>query len=125
MILLIHDRENNLHLVDYTSSIGNKYTICGKIYFKKDIMSSATLTTIALDNAIHNICRTCHEDYETMYGDDLNNDIRMAHSSLNEKLRMKYYFPSIGNTSPEIKYWNLEARHCDKLTKYQRKVARK
>lgn len=125
MILLVQDRKNNLHLVDYTPASGNKYTICGKLYLKKEVMTSLTLITLALDNTIHNICRTCYEDYETIYGDDLNEDIRMAHSTLNEKMRMKYTYPSIGNTRPEIEYWDLEARHWDKLTRYQRQLVRK
>ncbi len=125
MILLVQDRKSKLHLVDYTPSSGNKYTICGRIYLKKEVMNSLTLITLALDNAIHNVCRTCYEDYETMYGDDLNQDIRMTHSSLNEKMCMKYTFPSIGNARPDVEYWDLEARHWDKLTKYQRKLARK
>lgn len=120
MILLIQDRKNNLHLVDYTPPSGNKFTICGIVYRKKEI-----LNTLALDAAVHNICRTCYEDYETMYGDDLENDIRMAHSSLNEKLLGKFRFPELGNTLTEIKYWDMDYRNWDKLTRYQRKLSRK
>ena len=120
MILLIQDRKNNLHLVDYTPPSGNKFTICGIVYRKKEI-----LNTLALDGAVHNICRTCYEDYETMYGDDLENDIRMAHSSLNEKLQGQFKYPSLGNPSPDIQYWDMERRTWDKLTKYQRKLLRK
>ena len=120
MILLIQDRKNNLHLVDYTPPSGNKFTICGIVYRKKEI-----LNTLALDAAVHNICRTCYEDYETMYGDDLENDIRMAHSSLNERLSGQFRFPELGNPIPEIKYWDIEHKNWDKLTRYQRKLSRK
>lgn len=120
MILLIQDRKNNLHLVDYTSSVGNKFTICGLIYRKKDI-----LNVLALDNAVHNICRTCYEDYETMYLDDLNDDTRTALSSLHNKILGSYLEATIGVTAPEIKYQDLGTKRWDKLVKYQRKVQRK
>jgi len=121
MILLVQDRKNNLHLVDYTPSSGNKYTICGRIYMKREVMNSLTLITLALDNAVHNICRTCYEDYETMYGDDLKYDPRISFTSLHNKLTLKYYEVSGGAAAPEIKYQNLATKHWDKLTKYQRK----
>jgi len=120
MILLIQDRKNNLHLVDYTSASGNKFTICGIVYCKKDI-----LNTIALDNAVHNICRICYEDYETMYLDDLNDDARISNSSLHNKLLGTYYEVFHRVSAPEIEFQDMETRKWDKLTKYQRKVQRK
>jgi hypothetical protein len=120
MILLIQDRKSNLHLVDYTPPSGNKFTICGLVYRKGEI-----LNTLALDAAIHNICRTCYEDYETMYGDDLENDIRMAHSRLNISLLRDCKEISQGHHIPEIKYWDMSHKTWDKLTRYQRKLLRK
>jgi|SRR6185369_7430145 len=120
MILLIQDRKDNLHLVDYTPPSGNKFTICGLVYRKTDI-----LNTLALDAAIHNICRTCYEDYETMYGDDLENDIRMAHSALNDNLARDYHYLTQGSAGPDIKYWDMAHKTWDKLTRYQRKLLRK
>lgn len=119
MILLVQDRKSNLHLVDYTPPSGNKFTICGLVYRKGDI-----LNTLALDNTIHNICRTCYEDYETMYGDDLDNDIRMAHSSLNANLERDCKQLGKGRLSPEFKYLEISYKHWDKLARYQRKTAR-
>lgn len=120
MILLIQDRKNNLHLVDYTPASGSKFTICGIVYRKKEI-----LNTLALDNAVHNICRTCYEDYETMYLDDLNDDARTAQSSSHNKMLMTYFEWVHKVSAPEIKFQDLETRKWDKLTKYQRKVQRK
>lgn len=120
MILLIQDRKNNLHLVDYTPPSGNKFTICGIVYRKKEI-----LNTLALDAAVHNICRTCYETYETMYQDDLDNYIRIAHSALNERVVRDYEYTAKGNAGPEIKYWDMEQKNWDKLTRYQRKISRK
>jgi len=120
MILLIQDRKNNLHLVDYTAASGNKFTICGLVYRKKDI-----LNTLALDNAVHNICRTCYEDYETMYLDDLNDDTRTSNSSLHNKLIGSYFEVIFGVSAPKVEFQDMSIRKWDKLTKYQRKVNRK
>jgi hypothetical protein len=125
MILLVQDRKNNLHLVDYTPASGNKYTICGRLYMKRDVMITLTLTTLALDNAVHNICRTCYEDYETMYGDDLKYDPRISFTSLHNKLLLRHLEVAKGVAAPEIKFQNLETRHWEKLNKYQRKTSRK
>lgn len=120
MIILVIDRHNNLHLVDYTPPSGNKFTICGHVYRKKDIV-----TTLALDNTVHNICRTCYEDYETMYGDDLEFDPRLARTSLNKKMWKTYYDLLNEITIPEIKYYDLTIRNWEKLTRYRKKVLRK
>lgn len=120
MIILIQDRQNNLHLVDYTPSSGNKFTICGIVYRKKDI-----LNTLALDNAVHNICRICYELQETMYIDDLNDNPRTVQSSSHTKILMTYFEWVHEVSHPQIKYQDLENRKWDKLTKYQRKVQRK
>lgn len=120
MILLIQDRKNNLHLVDYTPPSGRKFTICGLIYRKEEI-----LNTLALDNAVAGICRTCYEDYQTMYGDDLNTDPRIARSSLNKKMWKMYYELLNDYIGPEIKYFDMETRNWEKFNKYTRKVLRK
>jgi len=118
MIILVHDRKDNLHLVDYTSPSGNKFTICGLMYSKKDI-----ITTLALDNTIHNICRTCYEDYETMYLDDLNIDLRFAKSASYRNIRTTYQ--RVKDTPPEIEHWGLNEKHWQKLIRFQRKTQRK
>lgn len=120
MIILVIDRDDNLHLVDYTPPSGNKFTICGHVYRKKDIV-----TTLALDNTVHNICRTCYEDYETMYGDDLEFDPRMARTSMNKKLRENYFDLSYEFLEPALKYYDMTRRHWEKLVRYRRKLARK
>jgi hypothetical protein len=120
MIILVIDRKSNLHLVDYTPLSGNKFTICGEIYRKKEIV-----TTLALDNTIHNICRTCYEDYETMYGDDLDFDPRMARTSLNKKMRQQYFDLLFDQQTPELKYYDIVRRRWDRLNRYRKKVLRK
>lgn len=120
MIILIQDRKNNLHLSDYTPPSGRKFTICGLVYRKEEIIN-----TLALDNAVPGICRTCYEDYHTMYGDDLDIDPRMAHSSLNKNM-WSTYFGLINNVKgPEIKYYDMENRDWEKFNKYSRKISRK
>jgi hypothetical protein len=100
MILLIQDRKDNLHLVDYTPPSGNKFTICGLVYRRTDI-----LNTFALYAAINNIC--------------------MAHSALNDNLTRDYHYLTQGSAGPEIKYWDMSHKTWDKLTRYQRKLLRK
>jgi hypothetical protein len=125
MLLLVQDRKNNSHLVNYTSSIGNKYTVCGRPIIKNSTLYSITLTTLALDNAIHNICPICCKGYEKIYGDALENSIRTAHSLLNDKLDSQFRFPNLGHPRPESKYWNMESKYWQKLSKYKQKILRK
>lgn len=120
MIILVIDRQYNLHLVDYTPLSGNKFTICGHVYRKKDIV-----TTLALDNTVHNICRTCYEDYETMYGDDLSFDPRLARTSLNKKMWRQYFDLLNDNVTPEMKYYDVVNRRWERLSRYRKKVLRK
>lgn len=120
MIILIQDRENNYHLSDYTPYTGYKYTLCNLIYHKNDIVN-----TLAMDNSIPDICRTCHENYEAMYLDDLEYDTRMAHGQLQDNLKYKYQYQAKPKYSLMVKYWDASQRNWGTLRKLQRKVTRK
>lgn len=122
MILLIHDRDDNLHLCDYTSLSGNKFTLCNLVYCKKDI-----ITTLALDNTPHNICRTCRDNYTTMYRDDLFFDSRTLHSTLDFNVKRILNEATFGNgdLNLKIKYQDYMDRNDIKTARYQRKISRK
>lgn len=120
MIILIQDRKDNYHLSDYTPSNGNKYTLCNLVYCKSDIVN-----TLALDNSVPIICRTCHENYTAMYLDDLDYDPRIAHNQTNNNLTYQYQHTVSQMYSPDMVYWEAINRNWLKLNKYQRKTQRK
>jgi hypothetical protein len=121
MILLIQDRDDNLHLVDYTSITGNKFTLCNLVYCKRDIIN-----TLALDNTVHNICRTCRDNYTSMYTDDLFFDPRMLHSAIDLNMKSLYADLSYGKDwSLKVKYQNDLERNNPKINRLQRKILRK
>ena len=129
MIILVQDRDDNLHIADYTPASGRKFCICGHVYFKKDIVN-----TLALDNTIPGICRICSEHYQAMYEDDLNFDPRMARSSLNKNMENLYFDICAGrffikllnkNVGIGYKYYDLTTKRWEKLTKLRRKITRK
>ena|SRR5579864_2215067 len=117
MILLIIDRKNNTHLVDYCHINGKKYTVCGKVYSKGDI-----LNTLQLDGVIPDICRDCHDTYEEMYTDDLNDTVRVARGKLLAG-RISYYLDiQMGHRSTKSKFWFLPERFSEKIQEYQKSL---
>jgi hypothetical protein len=64
-IILVQDRQDNYHLVDYCAPSGRKYTLCDVIYNKKSIIN-----TLAMDNSITDICQKCQDYYNDVYGDE-------------------------------------------------------
>ena len=66
-----------------------------------------------------------YEFLEEVCGDDLENDIRMAHSALNYNLKRDYYYLVQGSAGPDIKYWDMSHKTWNKLSRYQRKILRK
>lgn len=116
MIGLAIDRHNKAHLIDFSSHNGRKYSVCGIVYLKGEI-----LNTLELDGAIPEVCRNCYEAYETMYEDDLNDFLRESRGKLFEK-RFKRYHEAKRPGSALFKYWDMAERHWEKLTTYQNQV---
>ena len=55
--ILIHDRKDNFHLVDYCAQVsGNKLTVCNKCYTPSEIV-----TTLAIDSVIDALCDECYK----------------------------------------------------------------
>jgi hypothetical protein len=79
MFVFIMDRHDNIHIVDFQHS-NNKYrTLCSKIYFQKEC-----ITTLASDNTFDGICQKCKRYYDDMYASDLDEYPRIARSNVND-----------------------------------------
>lgn len=112
MILLVQDRKNNHHLVDYCAPHdGRKFTICGLAYSKKEIIN-----IIALDNTIHNICKTCYLQYEDEFQELLDNYPREAKGKLLAHLRSKYR-DAVIKIGRKSKKWFLTKRYRYPITR--------
>jgi len=94
--IVVMQRNGEMHLADYCSIWGSKFTLCKKIFFKRDIIN-----TIALDYPIHFICNECKNKYEFVYNSlEFNsiNDISKTGSllySLQRKCEENKYFKYI------------------------------
>lgn len=75
-IILVQDRKDNYHLVDWCAPSGRKYTLCDTVYQKKDIIN-----TLSLDNIIDVVCSKCQLTYNELYSDEVMGH-RQSHSSL-------------------------------------------
>src|SRR5271154_7048101 len=102
--ILVIDRQNNLHGVDYCGSSGNKYTLCGVTYTRKDIIN-----TLALDNTVSDICSKCHDLFTQMYESDLNDEPQTARGRLQDRLKESYDQIQDRISSPDIKYGEMLA----------------
>lgn len=116
---IVVDQRNKAHLVNYTHANGNKYTVCGKVYQTKNIV-----TVVELDATVHLVCRTCYETYEGMYIDDLNHDPRTAKGSLTQRKKKRYLDIQKGYATIANKFWFLSYRDWDRLNTYLRLMSR-
>ncbi len=119
MILLVQDRKNNHHIVDYCSVYGRKYTLCGLVYRKPEIIN-----TFALDGSVSDICHKCHEIQDAITTSDLNASIRSAKGDINAKLRHKYRKIQMKIDSTEGRYSRVLARYWPKFTSMKRAFAK-
>jgi hypothetical protein len=112
-----------MHLVDYTGPNGNKYTICGHIYFGSISPQNEVVNLLALDNAVHNICRDCYSTYEAMVRWS---DFRDVKSTLQNELTRNCKIQEQGGDL-WTEYWYLEdrddgpAKHMQKARKKNKK----
>ena len=113
MILLIQDRKNNYHLADYVYYT-SKYTVCGLIYSKKDIVN-----TFMLDAPVSCFCTEC---YTQLSNDEVymnNKHLRFSNGKLLHHLRSKYQSIQGKAADTRHKYNNLNCKFWRKLTYYK------
>jgi hypothetical protein len=115
MILLIQDRKNNHHIVDYCSTYGSKYTLCGLIYRRPEIIN-----TFALDGPVSDVCQKCHEVLDKSTTNDLNGSIRSVKGDINANLRHKYRRIQMKIDSTAGRYNRVLTRYWPKLNKMKR-----
>lgn len=119
--ILVHDRDDNIHIVDYCGVGGSKYALCGVVYLKKDI-----LTTLAVDDVFPGICRKCYDLFTQMYQSDLNEEPQTARGKLLDRVKERY-------THIQDKVWDTEHKYDQvtdekywyKLNHYRRRSQRK
>lgn len=119
MILLVQDRKNNHHIVDYCSVYGTKYTLCGLVYRKPEIIN-----TFALDGTVSDVCHKCHEIQDKITNNDLNESIRSVKGDVIASLRHKYRKIQMKIDSTGGKYSRVTSRYWPKLTKFKRSAGR-
>ena len=61
-LILVQDRQDHYHLVDYCTWSGEKYALCGMTFSRKDIIN-----TFALDMSMSGICTECLRSYNLIY----------------------------------------------------------
>jgi len=120
MTICLQDRTGEAHIIGWTTSKGNHYTLCDR-YFKK----ARWLQTYALDNSFSGVCKTCKHAYDTMYKDDLELFLSMAHGGLVEDLVDDLEHMEKGRLKIQYIYDKLQYRVWDKLTKYKNLLNRK
>jgi len=118
--ILVFDRQDNLHMVDYCSPSGNKYTLCGEMYWKNSV-----ITTLALDSAVRAMCRKCYEIFTKMYESDLDETPRTARGRLQQRLEQTFQNIQSKEWDVEHKYEILDERYWYKLNLYRRRSQRK
>lgn len=102
-------RDDEPHLLDWTSANGTNYTFCGLIFLKDE-----TSNTFSVDNSPANVCRSCKEAYER---NAFTNNPRWGYGETNANIQYNAQRASAGSISLSQKYWRLEARvsRFDKL----------
>jgi len=116
-IILVQDRQDNYHLVDFCLPSGRKYTLCELSYYKEII------NTLTVDDVFDGICDKCKEVYEKEYGAQALGN-RLVRSSLRESLQRKYDDARTPRSDKEMNYLDRADRNWDKLGGYKRKLRR-
>jgi hypothetical protein len=116
ILFLVQDRKDELHLVDFTTSTGSKFALCGKWYRKNDIVNF-----FAIDDSVHNVCQKCCDDYELIYGKALRENPRVNKSALQGKV-LNRYFENKKLDSLEKEFTNLTKRCSPKIGRYKMRI---
>ena len=115
-IILVQDRQDNYHLVDFCAISGRKYTLCDLVYDKKHIIN-----TLTIDDVFDGICTNCKEIYER----DLSIQAvgnRKSKGALYSILVSNYTQARDQISDKELGYQDRKNRIWDKLGKYKRKL---
>lgn len=86
MFIFITSRSNETHIVDFKNIQGKYRTLCGKICYQKQ-----NITTLGSDNTFPGICPTCKRYYDEMYKSDLEENIRILRSSIRDNENLLSY----------------------------------
>ena len=114
-IILVQDRQDNYHLVDFCAMSGRKYTLCEQVYHQKTIIN-----TFTIDDSFDGLCTKCKEIYDKEYGDPTHS--RMHKGSLRESLVRKYGETLGQSSDAQLGYQDRADRVWDKLSRYKRKL---
>lgn len=109
-ILLIQDRKNNYHIADYISIHGHKYTACGLVYLKKEIIN-----TFSLDAAIPIFCKTCYNFFKRI---DEENHKDMDNCKYNNLIQ-KYRITQMMLSGKAFRYEKYTNRYWPKLSRFK------
>jgi|SRR5208283_2086301 len=117
MILLVQDRKNNFHIVDYCDRFGGKYTMCEAFYSKKDIIN-----TIELDRPVRITCGKCTKALANSFS---YKDVRKKFDRLD--FYLKYRYNNIQNRVYQLseEYEDLPRRVWYQLYRYKRKLSKR
>jgi hypothetical protein len=119
MILLIQDRKDNYHLADYQTASGTKYTVCGLVYTKKNIIN-----TLSLDAPIRIACSKCSFSLEQSNQYMQDNHLRQHYDHLESDLRHRYDNIQNRMLDTEMEFDDLSDRFYGKLYTYKRLMKR-
>jgi hypothetical protein len=111
MFVFLIDRFNETHIVDFKNIQGKYRTLCAKIFFQKQ-----NIITLAADNTFNGICINCKRYYDEMYLSDLNDDVRMARSAMNDHSNI-IMFHKMDLLGPRALYESSWERVWSKLNK--------
>ena len=115
-IILVQDRQDNYHLVDFCASNGRKYTLCELVYNKKTIIN-----TLTVDDLFDGVCDKCKEVYQKEFGGQAVGN-RLVKSSLCQSLTRKYSETQGQVSEKELGYMDRADRVWDKLGRYKREL---
>lgn len=111
MFIFILDRFNGTHVVDFKNNQSKYRTLCGKIYFQKQ-----NITTLAADNTFNGMCSVCKKYYDEVYLSDLNEDIRIARAGASN-YKNTLMFHKIDMLGPKASYEIVWERNWSKLSR--------
>ena len=120
MIILIQDRKDNYHIADYQSASGTKYTICGLIYSRKDIIN-----TFSLGASVRIICDKCHASLEQSNEYMQKRYLRQHYDKLEIRLKSRYTMIQNRRFGTAIEFEDYSERFWNKLNSYKRKLSRR
>lgn len=116
MINFLQDRDDGIHIIDYKSPTGNRFTPCGKFYEKTEFVN-----TFSLDNLCPGMCKSCYTAFSKSFKKwyEIPGAIKRLRGRLCEAVIEKISYRD------NHRHANTIGRTWHKLTKYKRKLIRK